>query len=311
MRGLITAVLVCGCATTGPAPGFREAAVERPSLPATDLLAACWPQTIIAGASVKLVFMPSEVLFEATDNSTGRCMREVADTYPWGADRPSGELTLTPAQPSGWAVLAWVKLLAASRFAPERGLLDPAPYVAACLQKSSPRPGTQYAIRWGTSLSVNVLPAGAISDTERCIEAVLGATAWPGTRPFTVDFPASGAVASTADVAFYFSRDAAVIPLDAQRVHDALALTRPAVAACWESALNRRAGLSGGRTVKISVGEDGAVTHVAIAANASDARATAADYLLDRCLVAAVKTARFGPGAGDTAFSWVFGDRAG
>jgi hypothetical protein len=237
-------------------------------------------------------------------------MREIADTYPWGAERPSGELTVTPAAPSGWAVLAWVKLLSPSRFGPERGLLDPAPYVAACLEKGAVRPGTHYAIRWGTALSVGVLPSGAVTDGERCVEAVLGATAWPSTRTFTVAFdgkrPAAGA-----DASFYFASDKPVTPIDPQRVHDALALTKPAVAACWETALNRRAGLNGGRTVRISIGEDGSVSQVSIAANASDARATAADYLLDQCLVQAVKGARFGPGAGDTAYSWVFGDRAG
>jgi hypothetical protein len=99
--------------------------------------------------------------------------------------------------------------------------------------------------------------------------------------------------------------------MDPQRVHDALALTKPRVAVCWETALARRAGLSGGRTVRISVRDDCSVDNVSIAANASDARATAADYLLDQCLVDAVRSVRFGPGAGDTAYSWVFGDRAG
>lgn len=283
--------------------------IEKPALPASALFDVCWPLAPAPDASVKLVFMSGEVLFESNDNSTGRCMREIADSYPWGNERPRGELVVTPRPATGWAVLAWVKLLSVTRFGPERGLLDPAPLVAGCLQKGG-RPGTFYAVRWGPSLSVTTMPAGAVTDTERCIEAVLGATAWPSTRSFSIEFP--GTQTSGADVSFYFAPEhGAVAPIDPQRAHDALALTKPAVANCWEAALNRRAGLSGGRTVRISVGEDGSVTHVAVAANASDARSTASDYLLDQCLVAAVKTARFGPGAGDTAYSWVFGDRAG
>ncbi|MBK7860558.1 MAG: energy transducer TonB [Archangiaceae bacterium] len=307
-----TLLLLClaGCATTAPAAGFREAVIERPALPASELFKVCWPEVPAPGAMVKLNFLPHEVLFEATDNSTGRCMREIAETYPWGAERPSGELTVPPGQPTGWAVLAWVKLLSSSRFGPERGLLDPAPHVAACLARGGVRPGTHYAVRFGSALTVGVLPAGAVTDTERCVEAVLGATAWPSTRQFTVTFD-GGAPSGAADASFYFASEKPVTPIDPQRVHDALMGTRPAVGSCWEAALNRRAGLSGGRTVRISVGDDGAVTHVSIAANASEARATAADYLLDRCLVQAVKGARFGPGAGDTAYSWVFGDRAG
>jgi hypothetical protein len=309
MTWLSLTLLVGACATAGPSPGFREVAVEKPALPGTALLDVCWKEG--ATEPVKLVFMPSEVLFEAADNSTGRCMREIADTYPWGAERPTGELVLKPAAPGGWAVLAWVKLLAASRFGPERGLLDPAPYVAACLAKGSLRSDTAFAIRYGPALTVSVLPAGAITDTERCVEAVLGATAWPSSRPFTLSFSSGGGPAPSGEVGQYFASEKPVTPIDPQRVHDALMTIKPAVATCWETALNRRAGITGGRTVRISVGDDGRVTHVAIAANASDARASAADWLLDQCLVQAVKTARFGPGAGDTAYSWVFGDRAG
>ncbi len=301
-------LLMAACATTGPAAGFREAVVEKPALPAAELFNVCFKEDAVA--PVKLTFMASEVLFESQDNSAGRCMREIADTYPWAGDRPTGELMVKPAKPSGWAVLAWVKLLAPSRFGPERGLLDPAPLVAACLQKGPPRPGIAYAIRFDPSLRVSVLPAGALTDGERCVEAVLGATAWPSTRPFTLELGAK-APAGQGDVAQYFASEKPVTPIDPQRVHDAMMLIKPAVAACWERALERRAGITGGRTVRISVGDDGGVTHVALAANATEARATAADYLLDQCLVQAVKAARFGPGAGDTAYSWVFGDRAG
>jgi hypothetical protein len=282
--------------------------VERPQVPASALFDVCWREG--APVTVKLTFMPDDVIFESNDNSAGRCVREIASTYPWGTERPTGEVEVRLQQPSGWAVLAWVKLLSASRFGPERGLLDPAPYVAACLSAGAPRPATNYAIRWGTALSVAVLPAGAVTDTERCVEAVLGATAWPSTRPFTITFDGSPPAAA-ADTSFYFAPQAPVTPIDPQRVHDALALAKPAIGACWEAALSRRAGLWGGRTVRISVGDDGAVMRVSIASNASDSHATAADYLLDQCLVQAVKSARFGPGAGDTAYSWVFGDRAG
>jgi hypothetical protein len=295
-------VLLASCATV-EATGFREAAVEKPALPASALLEVCWADDAPPDAKVKLSFLPNnEVLFEATDNATGRCMREIAQTYPWGAERPGGDLEVKPAHASGWAVLAYVKLLDASRFGPERGLLDPAPLAAACGPVRS-----TFAIRNG---NVTVLPNGAVTDAERCVEALLGATAWPSSRAFTFDLTGK-APAAAGDVSFYFAPQKTVAPLEPQRVHDAIALVKPRIGTCWENALNRHAGLSGGRTVRISVAEDGSVESVTIAANASDARASAADYLLDKCLVEAVRSARFGPGAGDTAYSWVFGDRAG
>jgi hypothetical protein len=298
------ALLLAACATA-PATGFREAAVEKPSLPGSALLEVCWPDDAAPDAKVTLHFLANdEVLFEATDNSTGRCMREIAQTYPWGSERPSGDLELKPARASGWAVLAYVKLLSASRFGPERGVLDPAPLVAAC---GAPRPNVAFAIRGAT---VTVLPTGAVTDAERCVEAVLGATAWPSSRPFTFDLSGK-APAASGDVAFYVTPQKTLTPMEPQRVHDAIMLVKPRIAVCWENALNRRAGLSGGRTVRISVAEDGSVESASIASNASDARSSAADYLLDKCLIEAVRAARFGPGAGDTAYSWVFGDRAG
>jgi hypothetical protein len=296
-------VLMAACATA-PATGFREAVVEKPSLPGSALLEVCWPDDAPPDAKVTLHFLANdEVLFEATDNSTGRCMREIAQTYPWGAERPSGDVELKPAHASGWAVLAYVKLLSASRFGPERGLLDPAPLVAAC----NPRPGATFAIRGAT---VAVLPTGPVTDADRCVEAVLGATAWPSSRPFTFELNGK-APAAAGDVSLYFAPQKTLAPLEPQRVHDAIMLVKPRIGVCWESALNRRAGLSGGRTVRIAVAEDGSVESATIASNATDARASAADYLLDKCLIEAVRTARFGPGAGDTAYSWVFGDRAG
>ncbi len=262
-----------------------------------------------ADAKVKLTFLPpDDVVFEATrSNSTGRCMREIAAVYPWGDVRPTGDLELKPAQPTGWAVLAWVKLLSATRFGPERGILDPARLVSAC---GAPRPSAAFAIRFSPALTVDVLPTGAITDSERCIEAVLGATTWPSSRPFTFSL-SGGGPAPEGDVSFYTTPQKPLTPMDPQRVHDSLALIKPRVGSCWEAALDRHAGLNGGRTVRISVADDGAVTNVSIAPNSSEAAASASDYLLDQCLVNAVRTAHFGPGAGDTAYSWVFGDRAG
>src|SRR5439155_20831452 len=203
------------------------------------------------------------------------------------------------------AVLAWVKLLDATRFGPERGILDPENYVSACLGHGAMRPGVQVAIRHAPALSVTIFPSGALTDVERCVEAVLGATAWPSTRPFTFEL-SGGSSAAQADVSFYFSPATPVSPVDPQRVRDAMQKAQSRVAICWESALQRRAGLAGGRTVLISIDGDGAAKDVSIVGNASDTPLTAADYLLDQCLVGAARDVRFGGGApGDAAYSWV------
>lgn len=133
--------LALGCRTQRVAAQggavFRDVAVESPSVPASALYSVCWPQEASPTERVQLTWLDDDVVFEAqlgASNSTGRCLREIATTYPF-ATRPTGTLSLgPPRQPlDGWAVLAWVKLLSASRFGPERGLLDPSPLVRACL----------------------------------------------------------------------------------------------------------------------------------------------------------------------------------
>ena len=322
--GSAASVLVLGaCATTAAQQGgakFLEVQAERPALGAEALYGVCFEPGAVG--SVALTFRADgEVWFEARDgasNSTARCVREIAATYPH-APRPVGEVLVpAPKAPaSGWAWLAWVKLLSAGRYGPERGLLDPAPLVASCLQQGAGlRTGATFRVDHVPALAVGVSAGGerleAVTDTERCVEAVLGATAWPSTRAATLDLQGPGAPAPHGDVAGYFLPAGLGTPLEPARVREAMAAAQPLVGQCWDQARQRRAGLAGGRTVRFRLDATGAVAHAAVAGNASNAPQTAADYLLDACLLRAVRQAVRIPGAdgGDSAYSWVFAERS-
>ena len=74
----------------------------------------------------------------------------------------------------GWAVLAWVKLLSTSRFGADRGLLDPAPLVSACLSRAGPvRPSTRFLVRHTPGFEVRALPS-ALADSGR-----FSSSGWP------------------------------------------------------------------------------------------------------------------------------------
>ena len=136
---------------------------------------------------------------------------------------------------------------------------------------------------------------------------------WPNTRSFKLDFsaPDPSGTAAKGEVGHYFGPEgAAVQALDPVKVKEAISMGGPAVGACWESALARRAGLSGGRSVRLRVDEAGAVSHVWVLGNVSAEPTTAADYLLDLCLVEAVRQLHFPAGAaGDGVYSWIFAER--
>jgi hypothetical protein len=292
---------------------FREVKQEPPAAALESLFGVCWPQEALAAEQVWLTWMGDDVIFEArggASNSTARCLRELATTAP-PTPRPAGPLQLSPpSQPlDGWAVLAWVKLLAPSRFGPERGLTDPAGLVRACLDHGGLRPSAAFTVRHVPGPEVRVLPS-ALSEAERCVEAVLGSTAWPSPRAlfFTLR-PSAASPAAAGEVGFYFSPPGATgVALDPQVVRETVRLAQPKVAACWEAALLRRTSIGGSRTLRFRVDERGAVTRAWVAAGLGEG-AVAADYLLDRCLVSALSSARFPPAAGDGFYSWVFASR--
>jgi hypothetical protein len=318
----------CGCVTSNGATGqggaaFNPPGASKPSVPVEALYDLCWPADATAQQRVKLVTLGNgEVIFEALEgasNSTARCLREIATSYP--GPRAAGEVKVTPPpkSPSGWVVLAYVQLLSAARFGPERGVLDPAPLIQACLSRGdAPRVGVRFAVTIAPELKVSLESSDgfvqpALTDSERCIEAVLGSTVWPNTRGFTLDFSSrdpSGAPGQ-GEVSHYFAPPGgAAAGLDPVKVKESISSSGPAVGACWEAALLRRAGLAGGRSVRLRVEESGAVSHIWVLGNLSAEPATAADYLLDRCLVEAARKVRFPAGAaGDTVYSWVFAER--
>lgn len=300
---------------------FNDAAVQAPAASTEALFELCWPADAAPTQRVQLVTLETgDVRFEALEgasNSTARCIREIATTVP-GKRQVGGQSIAPPSKrPSGWVALAYVKLLSASRFGPERGVLDPAPLVAACLSKGdAPRPGVQFVVSMEPELKVKLesndgFSQPTLTDSERCIEAVLGSTVWPNTRGFTLDFSGADKTAPAGDVAHYFAiAGAAAQAIDPGKVKEAISTSGPAVAACWDAALVRRAGLAGGRSVRLRVDEAGAVTNVAVLGNVSAEATTAADYLLDLCLSQGTKKARFPAGsAGDAVYSWVFAER--
>ena len=320
---LVGLLLLAACATTSEGPqgqggaGFRAVKAGPVPLPAEALYDVCWPDDATPQQRVTLVFQGAGGIafsaLEGASNSTARCMREIATAYPW-VEQPAGTVVVAPPVkgPSAWAALAWVRLLSASRYGSERGELDPAPLVAACLARGGgARPGTRFEVSRPGQPPLHVVPA-ATTDSERCVEAVLGATAWPSTRPFSLGFDdaARGAPQPAGDVGDYFAPPGdSLAPLDPVRVKETLALRQPAVAACWDEALARRVNIGGGRSVRFRVGEGGAVQAAWVAGNVGSTPDTAADLRLDRCLLGVVRATRFEGGPGDGVYTWVFASR--
>ncbi len=313
---LVLALLLTACTTPSAAQGgarFAPVAPATTSLPPSSLFAVCWPQDALPDQRVTLNFIEQDVLFEASagaSNSTARCMREIASTIVW-PNHPAKLELAPPEQPiDGWAVLAWVKLLSASRFGPERGLLDPASLVSACLTQAGPvRPSTRFLVRHTPGFEVRALPS-ALGDSERCVEAVLSATAWPSSRELFFEFNSSKYAPSPAgDVAAYVVPvNSTGVALDPVMVKDVIRLAGTKVGACWDAALVRRTTIGGGRTFRFRVDDTGTVRNAWVAATLSQS-ATAADYLLDRCLADTLTSLHFPPSAGDGVYTWVFASR--
>ncbi len=304
------------CATPSASQGgahLRSVSPEAVPLPPQALFAVCWPQDALPSQRVLLTFLADDVVFEVKDgasNSTGRCLREIATTVKWSA-RPATLEVAPPEQPvDGWAVLAWVHLLADVRFGPERGLLDPAPLASACLAKGGAlRAATRFVVKHTPGFEVRPLPS-ALSDSERCVEAVLSATAWPSSRELFFAFSRTKDAPSPAgDVSAYAGPASSTgTALDPAMVRDVVRLAGPKVGACWNAALLRRTSIGGGRTFRFRVDDTGAVTDAWVAGTMTDGP-TAADYLLDRCLADTLKSLRFPAQAGDGVYTWVFATR--
>lgn len=306
-------LLFLSCAAPSASQGgarFKDVGAQATTLPPDALFAVCWPQDALAASRVALTFDGDDVIFEARDgatNSTARCIREIATSVAW-PNRPKSLEAAPPSQPiDGWAALAWVKLLSSSRFGPERGLLDPAERVAACLAKGGATPAS-FIVRPAEDVYRVVPPA--LTDTERCVEATLAATAWPSSRELFLSFASSrGAPEARGDVSVYFGPDAASgVALEPQSVREALQLAGNDVAACWEAALLRRTAIGGARTFRFTVNDTGAVTRAWVTTSTGQS-ATAADALLDDCLHTVLLKTRFPPRAGDGFYTWVFATR--
>lgn len=339
-RLLLMTLCLAGCKTAGERPdgaaaGSRGPAEEKPRFSARQLMDVCWPSDAKGPHGIVLTFFRTEagglkdVVFQAPEgasNSVGRCLLEVAWTFPWEPGTIPATLTVTPplTRASGWQVLAYVRLLTRSQQA-ERGLVDVAPLVAACLQHGGAR-NLHYRVL-SSPVRVSALSPASdgelrltddVTDSERCVRAVLGSMVLPSTRGYELDFENEAGrppPAAASEVAAYFPPKGATLDaklLDPERVRETMQLRRAEVAKCWDAALARRPGLAGGRTLRIRVGEDGRVQFATVMPNQSSAPTEASDYLLDRCLVEAIGAARFPNETGapaDTLYSWVFAAR--
>jgi hypothetical protein len=315
MRLALLLLIVCSCRTPEVARqggvDFREVVPPKAVASGEAVFGVCWPTDALSSSRVQLIFESGDVGFRAGDgasNSTGRCLRELAAVYPW-AVRPTTPLELRPpTQPlDGWAALAWVRLLSPTRFDESRGLLDPEPLVRACFEKLG-------ALRAGTIISLNHdfgvrvrIGDGAATAAERCVESVLGATVWPSPRPLVLAFPEKrGEVWSAGDVSAYVMPGGDVqTALDPATTKEIFSHAAPRVKACWESALLRRAGLSGARTVRFRTSATTGMSDVWIIGNPMGQK-QASDYLLDQCLRDVVRTLDLRPSAGEGLYTWVF-----
>lgn len=290
--------------------GFREVPIAAPSVPIEALFGVCWPLDALASQRVTLTAIDRDYVFETAEgasNSSGRCLREIAATWPWTGS-PRSPISVSPAvQPiDGWGALAWVKLLSPSRYGPEKGLVDPAPLVRACIDRGGgPGPSLRFSVS-----GAMVKTGFASTEAARCVEAVLGSTAWPSTRELFFQFGSlNGAPDPAGDVSHYFSPPQAAGQLvDPQAVRETIREVGPKVSACWNAALSRRAGLGGGRTFRFQVNGSGQVTHAWVQGSLAEGP-VASDYLLDQCLAGVLRGLHFSGGPGEGMYTWVFAAR--
>jgi hypothetical protein len=271
------------------------------------LFPLCWPEGASTGQRVKLIPVGAgDFTFEVSgqaENSTGWCLREIATSYPTAA-RPKVPLEVAPSGSALdlWAALEWVRLLAPTRFGPERGLLDPAPWAAGCFTGG---------IREGV-VRVEQTPVLAVRglsplESERCLEAVLASTAWPSPKRLLLRLSAVPRhVGAAQPMALYFGptteSGAAIEP---QLVRDAMHSIRSAVSACWNDAIVRRAGLSGTRTFRFRTDGEGRIVVAWVSGGLAEGP-QAADALLDRCLHRSLLGVTVRGAQGDGLYTWNF-----
>lgn len=326
---------VWGCRTTEER-GPVAIAVPPPSYAVQHLLDPCWPPDSPPEQRVVLTLIRGEdnalkdVMFEpknGASNSVGRCLRQVVWRYPWRGDVPETIEIAPPSAPSnGWAVLEHVRLLTSDAYLQPRGIVDAIPLVQACLAHGTgTRPEISFHVSTApvrvTLLSPQigsvVRPTDPVTDTERCIQAVLASTAYPGSRAFVFDFGRGAAAGEPAprDAVAHYLEPAGITDapgeVDQSQAKAALAGIQQEVGKCWEATLDRRGAVSGGRTFRIRVEPSGRVGFVQVVGNRSE-MGDAVDYQLDKCVADAVRAARIPPpegGPGEFAYSWVFAQR--
>lgn len=313
---------------------MERAKVPPPTFAVAHLLGPCWPQDASGEESVVLTLIRDggklrDIFFETkggATNAVGRCLRQVLWEYPWRGDIPETiEVTPPSEPPHGWATLEHIRLLSSASFGADRGVLDPIPLVQACVRHGGGlRPGLVFAVRTqpvrvfalAAGIGSAFKPTEVVSGAERCVQAVLSSTVYPGSRSYILDFSRGtppGEPAALAEVAQYLDpagAKEATGNLDFSHAKAALQGLQPAIGACWEATLNRRAGVSGARTFRIRVEPSGKVAFAQVIADRSSGAGTeAVDYLLDRCIADAVRSAKIPPpegGAAEFAYSWVF-----
>ncbi|MBX5481763.1 MAG: hypothetical protein IRZ16_07965 [Myxococcaceae bacterium] len=327
--------LVSACASL-PSPAPR-ANLPPPTYAVEHLWGPCWPEDASPEERVTLTLIREgrtlrDVMFEPHDgasNSTGRCLRQVLWEYPWRADVPDTVEVSPPRRPpNGWATLEHVRLLSgAAGFTERRGVLDPIPLVHACVRHGAGlRPGVVFVVRTepvrvSTFLGgpgQTLVPTAPANDSERCVQAVLASTVYPGPRTFRFDFSRGtppGDPAPFSEVAAYFeppNLTDATGEVDRGEVKAALAGLQPEISKCWEEALARRGGVAGARTLRLRVLPSGRLAFAQVVSERVSpvgVQAEAVDYLLDRCLVSAVMRAQIPQprgGPAELGYSWVF-----
>ncbi len=314
LLGLWLAAAPVGCRTDDLTSSGMSAprASAAAAVPVESVFAVCWPLDALAEQRVTLSFEDGDVLFAVANgasNSSGRCLREIASSWPW-ATRPRAPVVMSPApQPiDGWGALAWAALLSPGRYGPSRGLTDPAPLVRACVDRGG---GLGPTLRF-TVEGASVKTGFAHTESARCVEAVLGSTAWPSSRDVFFEFSSlKGAPAAEGPVDWYFAPVSEAAPppmMEPQLVRETIRQAGPQVSACWNAALTRRPGLGGARTFRFQTGASGRVSHAWVQGNTSDSP-PAADYLLDRCLADVLKGLRFPGPPGSGLYTWLFAAR--